>query len=181
MGYLNISDASITASSERNANHSAKRVRVDRYLDYACAWVPAHDERKPWVQFDMEQEVTVWGVFVKPRCDEPYTDQRVASLIVGVSDNRERWRDVSGVMRIIYSNRPNATVWFNEAARAQHWRIYLLTWPSHPALKADLIGLPIGKLVLFSFIQELEIMNRHHILDFVNFLFKMEPCILSKI
>ena len=73
VAYLQISDRLITASSEGwEANHEAHRVRMDRYFDFACAWSATRDDRNPWVQFDMEQDVTVWGVVVKPRCDEKY-------------------------------------------------------------------------------------------------------------
>ena len=147
MDYLNISDASITASSERNANHAAKRVRINRYLDYACAWAAAPDDYRPWIQFDMEQKVTVWGVVVNPRCDEPYTNQRVTVLTVAVSEDIVRWTDVSDVQTLVYLNsfRYNSTSWFDDAVTARYWRIYILDWENQASMKADLIGLPIGK------------------------------------
>ena len=143
--YLDISDASITASSEHNTNHTAKRVRVDCYLDYACAWAAARDESTPWVQFDMEQEVTVWGVLVKARCDKPYTDQRVTSLKVVMSNDRVRWHDASEVINPNYSVEGLSTSWFDEAATAQYWRIQILKWHIQPFMKADLLGHPKGK------------------------------------
>ena len=143
--YLDISDTSITASSERNVQHAAKRVRVDRYLDYACAWAAAPNDRKVWIQFDMEQDVTVWGVLWKPRCDEPYTDQRVTSLKVVMSNDRVRWHDVSEVITPNYSVDNISTSWFDEAATAQYWRIQVLAWHIQPSLKADLLGHPTGK------------------------------------
>ena len=144
-GYLNISDASITASSDLTTHHTAERVRADRYLDYGCAWAPAHDEGKPWVQFDMEQKVIVWGVLVKPSCYEQYVDKRVTSLKVVMSNDRVRWHDASVVITLNYSVDNVSTSWFDEAATAQYWRIQILAWHIQPFMKADLLGHPKGK------------------------------------
>ena len=144
MEYLKIRDALITASSERNANHAAKRVKTYDYFDHACAWAAAADDRAPWVQFDMEQTVTVWGVLVRPRCDEPYTDQRVTTLQVAMSERGMKWNDVSGVISTNYSVEQESISWFDEAFTARYWKIQLLSWVIQPSMKADLIGQPKG-------------------------------------
>ena len=143
--YLNIDDSSITASSSWGAKHEAYRVRLDRYFDLACAWCGKNDEPRPWVRFDMGQEVTGWGVVVKPRCDSPHTNQQVTSLQVFKSDDDVKWCGVSDVITTDYSIDKTSTSWFDEAATARYWRINVLTWLTHPSMKADLIGLPKGK------------------------------------
>ena len=142
--YLEISDALITASSELSFNHAANRVRLNCYLDYACAWSPAADDPKPWVQFDMEQDVTVWGVVVKPRCDHPYTNQRVTLLKVFRSDDEVLWQDASGVISANYSFYHDSTIWLDEATSARYWKIEALAWKVQLSMKADLIGLSKG-------------------------------------
>ena len=149
MNYLDISDASITASSERNANHSAKQVRMNLYID--DMWSAHPRDRAPWVQFDMEQEVTVWGVTVKPRYDgDGPTNQGVTKLQVAMSKERLKWRDVSEVITISHSAEQISIVRFDESATAQYWIIKVLAWKNEASMKADLIGQPAGRRRLFS-------------------------------
>ena len=145
LDYLDISDTLITASSERNVNHAAKRVRLNSYNNFACAWSPASEDPAPWVQFDMEQEVTVSGVVVKPRCDEPYTRQRVTSFKVAKSDDGVLWQDASGVIPTDYRVNQNSVSWLDVDTTARYWRIKPLTWHIQLSMKADLIGQPKGK------------------------------------
>ena len=148
MDYVDISDALITASSESDVHHTAKEVRWKRNSsDCFPAWVAASDDRAPWVQFDMEQDVTVWGVAVKPRCDDLYTNQRVTSFKVAASKDRRKWSYVSRVTSANFSVDNLFISWFDEAATAQNWRIEVLSWQHQPAMKADLIGQPKGSHV----------------------------------
>ena len=151
--YLDISDALITASSQHSINHAAKRVRLNRYRNYACAWSAAHDDRTPWVQFDMEQDVTVWAVFVEARCDEPYTYQKVTSFQLASSDDAVRWRHVSDVISPYYVNRSDeqmSMTWLQKSATARYWKIQALKWQRDASMKADLVGYPVGKVRLCS-------------------------------
>ena len=145
--YLDISDASITASSERGVNHAAKLVRIDRYYEHYCGWTAAAGDHAPWVQLDMQQEVTAWGVFVKFRCDEEYINDvgLLAILKVATTVDRLRWDFVS---RQQISNDPiykPLYSWFEEAVTAQYWRLHLLGWGDQPTIKADLVGQLNGK------------------------------------
>ena len=150
--YLDVSDASVTASSERNADCTAKRVKTYRYVDYPCAWAAARDDPAPWVQFDMQQEVAVWGILVMTGCyDSSVTDERVTTLQVAMSQKGVKWNDASGVITTNYSVGQMSVSWFAEVLTAQYWRIYLLSWVSRPSMKADLLGQPTGKY-LFSFL-----------------------------
>ena len=108
---LNIDDTSITASSQLTENHSAKRVRLNRYCDYACAWTAAADDTAPWVQFDMGRNVTAWGVIVKlqmkernkPKTSDLLDRPHVTSLKVASSKDGENWIGVSGVITTDYT------------------------------------------------------------------------------
>ena len=144
---MNIRDASITASSERNTTHAAKRVRINRYDDDESAWAPAAIDHAPWVQFDMEQDVTVWGIVMKPRCDDPHTDQRVTLVKVARSDYGVQWQDTSNIISADYSVYEISTSWLDEATTARYWRIEVVTWHAELFMKADLIGRPKGKLL----------------------------------
>ena len=153
MVSLDISDASITASSEWGTYHEAERVRLNRYFGPACAWAAGRFDVTPWVQFDMEQDVTVWGVVMKPRCD---TNQRVTSFQVSSSVRGTRWCDVSGRITPDYSVNETSTSWLDEPVTARYWRIKVLAFLNHPSMKADLIGQPKGKrkrLVVCRFFQ----------------------------
>ena len=134
---LDISDSSITASSEWGTYHEAERVRLNRYFGLACAWAAGGNDRAPWVQFDMEQDVTVWGVVMKPRCD---ADQRVTFFQVSSSEDGTRWCDVSERITPDYSVDRTSTSWFDEPVTARYWRIKVLAFLNHPSMKADLIG-----------------------------------------
>ena len=102
------------------------------------------------MQFDMEQEVTVWGVAVKPRCDEPHNHEGVISLRVVRSHDEIKWHDASDVIHANYVLNHTSNSWFEEAASARYWRIQVLTWQSRPSMKADLIGLPKGRYLFGS-------------------------------
>ena len=143
LAYLNIEDDLITSSSVLGVNHEAHRVILNHYFDRACAWAAGNADPAPWVRFDMGQEVTVWGVVAKPRCD--YPSQQVSSLQVFKSDDGVNWCTASGVITTDYSVDDTSTTWFNEAWTARYWRIDPVTWLNHPSMKADLIGLPKGK------------------------------------
>ena len=83
--YLQISDDSITASSVYDsAIHAAYRVRTDNYFDQPCCWSAGKGDAKPWVQFDLGVEVTVWGVLIKPRCDAGYQVVCHTNLIISL-------------------------------------------------------------------------------------------------
>ena len=142
--YLDLDDASITASSERNVNHAAKRVRINRYLDNACAWAAAGTDNTPWVQFDMEQEVTAWGLLVKLPCGEPQTSYRVTALKVTMSQDGVRWNDVSGTLTMSYTSHQESTSWFDEPATSRNWKLQVIHWNGEPTMKADLFGQPKG-------------------------------------
>ena len=145
--YLDISDALITASSELSALHAAKLVKLNRHSDNASAWNAATDDSAPWIQFDMEQEVTVWGVVVEPTLRataNASAGQGVTLLSVAKSDDGVKWSDISGVLNTDYSVNHTSTSWFEEAVTARYWRIQLLAWETEPSLRADLIGQPRG-------------------------------------
>ena len=142
--YLDISDASFTASSESDVHHTAKTVSFARYHDHV--WTAASGDHTPWVQFDMEQEVTAWGVLVECRSHEPHTNQSVTSLKVAASVDRVKWEDVSKSLRTNRTDhQPSYISWFDEAATAQYWKIHVLEWYIQPSMKADLLGHPKGK------------------------------------
>ena len=144
---LDLTDDSITACSELNTDLTAERVKLNNYCEQgAGAWCASLDDHRPWVQFDFERNVTVWGVYVRPRCDEPYTNERVTSLKVTKSDDGLEWCEASGVMSVTYPNIADgrgerAMLWFREKfATARYWSITVLDWEGHPCMKADLYG-----------------------------------------
>ena len=140
MDFLAISDALISASSEHSSVAGAKRVRMDNYFDFSCAWAAGQTDVRPWVQFNMGEVVTVWGVIMKPRCDPPYDVQRVLSYQLEKSDNGNSWSEASDVITADYSFDETSISWLSHPAKAQYWRIAVISSQVHPSMKADLIG-----------------------------------------
>ena len=158
--YLDISNALITASSRRSAIYAADQVRMNRYAEYANAWTAAAADPAPWVQFDMEQEVTVWGVVVQPTKHFTWgaffwdvvvhTSEGVTLFNVVHSNDRVNWFDKSGILTADYSVSHISTSWFEEVVTARYWRIRLLAWKTTPSMRADLIGRLKGNKRWFS-------------------------------
>ena len=140
VAFLAITDASITASTVYSPSHGPERVRLDKYSEYPCAWVALINEPRPWVQFDMGELVTVWGVIMKPRCDPPWDVQRILSFQLGKSDDGTSWSYVSDVVTADYSVNKTSVSWITHPTRAQYWRIEVVSWQEAPSMKADLIG-----------------------------------------
>ena len=136
-----ISAESIRASSQFSINSAAKQVRMNHYLDSTYGWTPHFDDLAPWVQFDMEEVVTVWGVVVRLPGINPYIYERIRSLKVAMSEYAVKWRDASDVIITSYNTDDMLSIsWFRKAATAQYWRINALTWQDQISMKADLIG-----------------------------------------
>ena len=138
---------------------------MDRYSDWT--WTPAPDDHAPWVQFDMEQEVTAWGVVVKFRRDEQYTNQIATSLKVATSVDRLKWNDVSRVLPTNHTTYPSSVTWLEKAAAAQYWRIHVRGWYKQPSIKAELVGQPKGNVGLDTLIGQYQLFHsRHNALGF---------------
>ena len=137
---MNSRDVQIHASSQFSI-YVANNVKMNPNMDSVYGWTPDSDDLAPWVQFDLEQVVTVWGVVVKLTGSNSFTDGRITSLKVATSGEGVRWSDVSDVLITNYNNRTmRSDSWFKKAARAKYWRINVLAWQNRISMKADLIG-----------------------------------------
>ena len=136
---IKLDDTLITASSEKDVNFAAKKVILSNHFDPWCGWRPADDDHLRWVQFDMKQDVTVWGVVVKAPCNVDFPGEKVTSFEVVMSGDEVKWSDVSGILSPNYEGE-TAYCWFDGIGTARWWRIYVLGWLNHPTVKADLIG-----------------------------------------
>ena len=135
-------DGLISASSEFSI-YVARQVRTNGHLNSTYGWTPDVDDREPWVQFNMEQVVTVWGVVVMLSGNDPNTEEKITSLKVAASGDGVKWNDVSDVMFTNYNKVDRgmfSTSWFKKASQAQYWRINVLAWQNRISMQADLIG-----------------------------------------
>ena len=140
VAYLNISDDAISATSMwvDREDHGAKRVRLGRYTSTCCCWAPWFEiDPTPWVQFDMEMEVTVWGLVLKQRCDGW---DKVLSCNVTFSHDGNLWMTAAENLVAFYPDGTTSVVWFQYPIRGRYWRIHPLTFVLYPSMKADLIG-----------------------------------------
>ena len=123
-------------------------MRITTNLEHLSAWIADTHDYAPWVKFDMEQEVTVWGVIVTMVPASPERDifLKVTSIKVSMSGDGVKWNDVSGVISTVYKGTPNISLsWFDEAATARNWKIDVVAWEYLPSMQADLLGEPKGK------------------------------------
>ena len=143
---LKLRDDLITASSEYNVYHAANRVRIHSLSECdGPSWCAAIDDPEPWVQFDFEQDVTVWGILVKTPCDGRNVDHQVGVLRATKSDDGVEWCNASKWLFVQYgpvdgnSNIGRCT--FSETFNtARFWRIYVEISDNIPSMKVELIG-----------------------------------------
>ena len=90
--YIPLPDGDIHASSEWNAAHAPKRVRIDNYFDDPCAWVTDYFDLDPYIQFDFPQTYAVIGVLIMARCTPPYDHQRATKVNIHYSPDSTTWQ-----------------------------------------------------------------------------------------
>ena len=155
--YLSVTDDLITASS--HTTHSRPPYARFDYKNVPCAWQPHSTDPDPWLQFDLGQVLTVYGVVIRHQCKE-YTFFRVTSFYVSKSDDQAAWVTVSDVVIPDYTVNGTAITWFPQPLEGRFWRFHPVTNVGGYALKADLYGKPAGKL--FNFLQLISLKRFKH-------------------
>ena len=61
-------DGKISASSQYNAVHAPKRVRIDGYFGTPCGWAAKHSYSISYIQVDFPQNMVVLGILIRARC-----------------------------------------------------------------------------------------------------------------
>ena len=131
-----------SASSAINDKHGAGRAAINFITDdVACSWA-AEDTNSAWLQMTLPTKYVVMGTLIKQRCDGTYvqyaTRVRIATSVEGVT-----WQTVVESESLSYDSddgEGSATVMFPQSYTNRYWRIYLISYHSHPSMKADLIG-----------------------------------------
>ncbi|XP_041477638.1 uncharacterized protein LOC121425593 [Lytechinus variegatus] len=143
-----IPDSSLTASSEWNADHGAKRARLNlaRVGDLRGAWSAQTNNANQWIQVDLSdtyriisvatqgrQDVSQWVTGYKLACS---TDGTTFDTVQGICTN-------SGADRIFTANSDRDTIVTNTLPVPQNCRYVRLmpvTWYSHISLRMELYG-----------------------------------------
>ena len=146
--YIPLPDDTISASSEQDHLHKAKRVRIDNYFDNPCVWQAYPTDPNPYIQFDLLQTYVVIGVLLRARCDIQYHAERTTKFNVQYSLDDATWSYITPLG--VYTDYGNTatyteytdsfTYFFEEAISGRYWRIIILEFDERKSMKADIIG-----------------------------------------
>ena len=133
-------DSQITVSSVYSLDLVEEKVRLEYDGEY-CAWLKDVNDVAPWVKFDLLQSRVATGVKIGKRCDDKNDEQYVTSFHLSTSSDDVTWSVIFADVDVedLYDG-DIATWWFDNEISARYWRIEPVTWVSHPALQADIIG-----------------------------------------
>ena len=120
--------------------HGPHRARLDNYTTYGCGWTGARSN--PWLKITLPDQYKVMGIYIKQRCDH-LQYPTVIDVITSVDD--VLWQDVVKGENITsryssYDLEGSVSVWFSKAYTTRYWKIYIVEFEWHPAMKCDLIG-----------------------------------------
>ena len=148
--HIPLPDGSISTSSEYDANHPPKRVRIDNYFDTPCGWAATNADPNPYIQFDFPQNYVVLGILIRARCDPPLDYQRVSRINIQHSQDSSEWKYITPLdvypeygNTVTYTEYVDSfTYFFEEAVDGRYWRIAILEYvdPTGRGIKTDLIG-----------------------------------------
>ena len=93
--YIPLPDGNISASSEYDANHAPKRVRIDDYFDNPCGWAATDADPNPYIQFDFPENYVVLGILIRGRCDPGLDYQRPKTINIQHSQDSLDWNYIT--------------------------------------------------------------------------------------
>jgi hypothetical protein len=139
-GY--ISSGQITASSNHDADHDTRGVRLLRSVHPIGSWSARHNDNQQWVQIDLLQITTVTGVATQGRNG---VDQWVTTYKIEYSTNGVTWSvyKEDGKDKVFIGNTDQNGVVKNDFAapfKGQYIKLRPLTWFSHISLRLELYG-----------------------------------------
>ncbi|XP_030844603.1 neurogenic locus Notch protein isoform X5 [Strongylocentrotus purpuratus] len=144
-----IPDSSLTASSEYNADHGAKRGRLNlaRVGNLRGAWSARPTDAKPWIQVDLADIYRITSVATQGRQDE---NQWVTSYRLACSTDGTTFYTVQGisaypraVRKIFTGNADRNTIVTNTLPVSQicrYVRLMPVSWYGHISLRMEIYG-----------------------------------------
>ncbi|XP_030844023.1 EGF-like repeat and discoidin I-like domain-containing protein 3 [Strongylocentrotus purpuratus] len=143
-----IPDSSLTASSEYNADHGAKRGRLNlaRVGNLRGAWSARPTDAKPWIQVDLADIYRITSVATQGRQDE---NQWVTSYRLACSTDGTTFYTVQGIsaypraVRIFTGNADRNTIVTNTLPVSQicrYVRLMPVSWYGHISLRMEIYG-----------------------------------------
>ena len=101
------------------------------------AWASSSTTGVIWMQINAESAMPVFGVRIKARANS-YTDQYVSSITVQHSADGSTWSNVDGGATFTGAS-GNFDALFATPVVAQHIRVTVGDWSSHPSMRAGLL------------------------------------------
>ncbi|XP_030852318.1 EGF-like repeat and discoidin I-like domain-containing protein 3 [Strongylocentrotus purpuratus] len=157
-----IPDSSLTASSEFNADHGAKRGRLNlaRVGDLRGGWNPMDNDANPWIQVDLLDLYRIISVATQGRQD---LDQWVNSYKLAWSTDGTTFRTVQdipgpGADKIFIGNVDRNTIMTNTLPVSQvcrYFRLMPVSWYKHISVRMEIYGYgegPVTALGLESYV-----------------------------
>ncbi|XP_030844600.1 neurogenic locus Notch protein isoform X2 [Strongylocentrotus purpuratus] len=143
-----IPDSSLTASSEYNADHGAKRGRLNlaRVGNLRGAWSARPTDAKPWIQVDLADIYRITSVATQGRQDE---NQWITSYRLACSTDGTTFYTVQGIsaypraVRIFTGNADRNTIVTNTLPVSQicrYVRLMPVSWYGHISLRMEIYG-----------------------------------------
>jgi hypothetical protein len=137
-----ISSAQITSSTDYNAHHDTKGVRLLRAMNPVSSWSALHNNDQQWVQVDLLKETNVTGVATQGRGRYP---QWVTTYRILYSNDGNTWTtyEEDGEIKVFDGNADENSVVKNDFANpfsARFVRLNPATWFGHVSLRMELYG-----------------------------------------
>ncbi|XP_033105774.1 uncharacterized protein LOC117108037 [Anneissia japonica] len=145
---LEIPSAAISASSEYNAQHGARRGRLNLAPDGdgIGAWAARSNDRNQWIQVNLGEVTEVTGVITQGRNGD--YDQWVTAYEVLYGMDGTNWNSILGAdgqAREFVGNSDKdtqVTNLFPAAVNAQYIRVHPLRWNGHISMRFEVLSCP---------------------------------------
>ena len=128
---INRTYSSIYSNSAIGTSHARSM------LSSPQAWSASSAATVIWMQINAESAMPVFGVRIKARANS-YTDQYVSSITVQHSADGSTWSNVDGGATFTGAS-GNFDALFATPVVAQHIRVTVGDWSSHPSMRAGLL------------------------------------------
>ena len=136
-----ISNDQLSPSSVYSASskYSPDLGGVEASIDSCGGWAAKHNNLD-WLQMTLPTEYVVFGAYIKQRCG---TEQYPTRVKITRSADGASWQTVIESENLSYNSYDSeklCSVWFPQTYTDRFWRIHVLAYINHAAMRADLIG-----------------------------------------
>jgi len=138
-----IADNAITTSSNYDANHDIKGIRLHSSRQPVGSWCALMSDPQKWVQVDLLTETSVHGIVIQGRRDSDqwvtlfavYYKSEESASFQAVLDSSNKQSIFPGN---IDRNTPNI-VEFDEPIMARFIKVQVKQWHSHPSMRIEIL------------------------------------------